>query len=134
MATLCAHCGESFEAERKSARFCGPTCRKRASRVTGARSSTAPPPPGQDLPASDFEIATRAELERLGKADSMLGLQVLIVARRMSNGTETGSALATLSKEHSRLMAALTAGEKSADPVDEVGRRREEKRARATAR
>lgn len=64
----------------------------------------------------------------------MLGQQVLIVARRMSNGTETGSALATLSKEHSRLMTVLGSSEKAADPVDEVSRRREEKRARATAR
>ena len=83
---------------------------------------------------SVFESATREVLERLNQADSMLGQQVLIIARRMSNGAETGSALATLSKEHSRLMAVLGAGEKQADPVDEVRRRREEKLARATAR
>jgi hypothetical protein len=80
-----------------------------------------------------FEQATRDVLDGLGQLDSMLGQQVLIVARRMSNGTETGAALATLSKEHSRLMAALGAGEKQVDPVDEIARRREEKRERARA-
>jgi hypothetical protein len=82
---------------------------------------------------SDFVLLTRQELTQLGRLDTMLGQQVLIVARRMSNGAETGSALATLSKEHSRLMAALGAGGKQADPVDEVTRRREDKRARATS-
>lgn len=85
---------------------------------------------------SVFEVATRLELEKVGKADSMLGQQVLIVARRMSSGAETGSALATLSKEHSRLMGALgvlAAGAKNVDPVDEVSKRRAEKRARATS-
>lgn len=65
--------------------------------------------------------------------DTMLGQQVLIIARRMSSSEETGSALATLSKEHSRLMAVLGAEAQTVDPVDEVGRRREEKRARATS-
>lgn len=134
-------CGTVFDAKRASAKTCSAKCRKRASRA-----GWSPPPrevtlvPAADLPepprapeASMFEIATRTELEKLGVADSMLGQQVLIVARRMSNGTETGSALATLSKEHSRLMGALGAGGKQVDPVDEVARRRGEKLARATA-
>lgn len=92
----------------------------------------APKLPAEPTPESAFEVATRRELELLNKLDSMVGQQVLIVARRMSNGTETGSAMATLSKEHSRLMTALGSSQKHADPVDEVSRRRAEKRARAT--
>jgi hypothetical protein len=96
--------------------------------VPEAPERESPPPP-----TSAFEEATRLELERVGQADSMLGQQVLIVARRMSSGAETGSALSTLSKEHSRLMGALGAGQKKTNPLDEIARRREEKLARATA-
>ncbi|GAA2516742.1 hypothetical protein [Winogradskya humida] len=131
-------CGVVFQAQRSTARFHSPACRKRASRAPQQEVAPQPATADDRVPAapagSDFEVATRRELDRLGQVDTMLGLQVLIVARRMSAGTETGSALATLSKEHSRLMSALGAAEKQADPVDQVGKRREEKRARATAR
>jgi hypothetical protein len=141
-------CGKVFEAQRRSARFASSTCRKRASRqpklrspaqkpsvgrITPVELEPAPPPEEVPEPDSDFVALTREELRQLGRLETMLGQQVLIVARRMSSGAETGSALATLSKEHSRLMAALGAGGKQADPVDEVKRRRDEKRARATA-
>lgn len=92
-----------------------------------------PAPTFEDPAEPDFVALTREELRQLGRLDTMLGQQVLIVARRMSSGAETGSALATLSKEHSRLMAALSAGSKQTDPVDEVSRRRDEKRARAAS-
>jgi hypothetical protein len=142
-------CGKVFEGQRRSARFASATCRKRASRAPKDPAARPKRPAGKATPAaretpaktpkaapvSKFEVATRQELDKIGQADSMLGQQVLIVARRMSSGAETGSALATLSKEHSRLMATLGAGAKAqVDPVDEVSRRREEKRARATAR
>jgi len=144
-------CGKVFEAQRSSARFASATCRKRAHRApkdpsvpkSGRRArkkptpkvrAAEPAPEVQKPPAlSDFEVATRRALEQAGQLDSMLGQQVLIVARRMSSGAETGSALATLSKEHSQLMAALGASGKQSDPVDEIGRRRDAKRARATA-
>lgn len=140
-------CGKVFEGQRRSARFASATCRKRASRapkqsagqVVGTREPRAEVAGTPTLfaepespPTSEFEAATRRELAAVGQADSMLGQQVLIVARRMSSGAETGSALATLSKEHSRLMGVLGAGARHVDPVDEVSRRREEKRARAT--
>lgn len=123
-------CGVKFDAQRSTAKYHSPACRKAASRTPKRRPDRKSKSPGP----SDFEVATREELERVGKADSMLGQQVLIVARRMASGAETGSALSTLSKEHSRLMAALGAGAKHADPVDEVGRRRDKKFASATAR
>jgi hypothetical protein len=136
-------CGGVFQAKNASAKTCSAKCRKRASRIGWVAppreiSAAAPvvaeePAPPPEHIASVFELATREELERLGQTESMLGQQVLIIARRMAGGTETGSALATLSKEHSRLMSTLGAGKKQVDPVDEVSRRREEKLARATA-
>lgn len=73
---------------------------------------------------------TAKELEKLDKLDTMLGQQVLAIARGIVRGS--GSELATLSKEHSRLMAAIAAGESvTSDPLDAVGGSIEEKRARA---
>lgn len=63
--------------------------------------------------ASGLVAATESELARLGAKDTMLGFQVLIIARGMAKGE--GSELATLSKEHSRLMANIAAGNTVAD-------------------
>jgi len=146
-------CGVVFEAQRSTAKYHSPTCRKRAQRAPAnpvkparkaaakrpaakkpsTRSSTPPAPK-----ESAFEKATRLELERLKKVDSMLGQQALVIAKRMANGTENGSAVVTLSKEHSRLMAELGSKQGAAvDPVqaarDEVARKREQIAARQAA-
>lgn len=63
--------------------------------------------------AEGLVSATIAELERLNSLETMLGQQVLIIARGMARGE--GSELATLSKEHSRLMANIAAGNTVAD-------------------
>lgn len=77
-----------------------------------------------------FVSATTAVLTDLGKLDTMLGQQVLIIARGMARGS--GSELATLSKEHSRLMAEIESGKTiAADPVEEAAAKRAEKLARA---
>lgn len=72
--------------------------------------------PTEDTPnpfAEGLVSATIAELERLNSLETMLGQQVLIIARGMAAGE--GSELATLSKEHSRLMANIAAGNTVAD-------------------
>ena len=109
----CISCERTFESPRKR-KTCSDVCKKRAQRA-GAPSGNA------------LEKATLAELERLGKVDSMLGQQALVIARRMGDRAETGSAVATLSREHSRLMAAVAAGVSVADPVDEARASRERK-------
>lgn len=83
--------------------------------------------------AEGLVSATQAELRKLDSLDTMLGQQVLIIARGMARGQ--GSELATLSKEHSRLMANIAAGNTVAeDPVadaDEAVRRKRERAAKA---
>jgi len=127
----CAQCTTEFEARRATAKFCSSTCRSRANRApaAAANASTKGKKPGSA--ASDFEAATRKELVRLNKLDSMLGQQALVVARRLANGAETGSAVATLSKEHSRLMGLLSGKAGAGDEIDEVARKRDEKATRA---
>lgn len=92
-----------------------------------------------DEPADEPEVnpfaeglvsATTAELTRLNSLETMLGQQVLIIARGMAAGE--GSELATLSKEHSRLMANIAAGNTVADdPVADADESMKRKLARA---
>lgn len=80
--------------------------------------------------AEGLVSATMAELRRHDSLETMLGQQVLIIARGMARGE--GSELATLSKEHSRLMANIAAGKSVADdPVADADAAVEAKRARA---
>lgn len=125
--TVTCPCGTAFEAERRTAKYCSPTCRSRARRGTVKR-------PKDAAGESDFERLTRAELDELGKVDTLLGQQVLIVARRMARGGETGAAVVSLSKEHSRLMAELRRdGGEGDDPVTAARKRARAKRGLSVA-
>ena len=80
--------------------------------------------------AEGLVSATTAELRKFGALETMLGQQVLIIARGMARGE--GSELATLSKEHSRLMANIAAGNSVAeDPVADADEAVAKKRERA---
>lgn len=83
--------------------------------------------------AEGLVSATQAELRKLDSLDTMLGQQVLIIARGMARGQ--GSELATLSKEHSRLMANIAAGNTVAeDPLadaDDAVRKKLERASKA---
>lgn len=70
-------------------------------------------------------------LQQIKKLDSVIGQQCLVIARRMESGAETGSAIASLSKELSRVMATAEGTGVVEDPLDEIARRRAEKEARA---
>lgn len=123
LSVTCAVCGKRFEAVRADAKYCGGTCRSRASRAQLPDRSVS----------TSFAEMTRQELVRMGKLDSMLGQQVLVLAARMEARSETTAGVVSASKEHTRLMALLRAEPDSGDLVDEVARRRDEKRARASA-
>lgn len=100
-----------------------------------ARASLRPPEKDFeyiDVDAMESELIqqTAQELNRLGKLHTMLGAQALAIARGIVRGS--GSELATLSKEHSRLMAAVADGQSvTSDPLDAAGDAVEEKRRRA---
>lgn len=73
--------------------------------------------------------STRAELERLGKTDTVLGHQAIVLAERMASTKDTGSAIAAVSRELDRVMLRLAAGAASAeDQLASARRRRDEKR------
>ena len=125
MQTECAGCGADFEAKRKTARYCSPSCQKR-----GKRSSDAAA--GGPKVHEAFVAATVAELERIGKQDTVMGRQVVIIAERMVSHFSTGTEVSNLSKEHSRLMGLLSRGAAAADPVDELRNRRDRKTRQAS--
>lgn len=84
-----------------------------------------PAPPPEPPEPSAFEKATLIELEALKATDTMLGQQALAVARRVAGDSESGAAVASLSREHSRLMEQIAVRAKEQrDPVE---------RARSTA-
>lgn len=147
MHATCAGCGRGFEAQRKTARYCGSNCRVRAHRGTVAPIRAADPPdstppavaeprsPDPDPEGVDQELvaAARRELVAAGRLDSVLGQQALQLAARMcSAAPETGSAFAALSRELRAVMAeAVSDGEAQDDPVNDIDARRARKAAGA---
>lgn len=92
MEKTCEVCGETFEAERPSARFCGPTCRSRAHRrqteeraVEQLTEALTPVRQGSDQPLSEQEeqeirdgfgftpSEQRSQAERQATADRIVG-------------------------------------------------------------
>jgi hypothetical protein len=132
-------CGERFEAKRPSAKYCSDRCRKRAQRSPGATGTivalgVAQRPPDQPEKAGEpgsLETAARAELEAVGRADTVAGAVVLALARRLdaASPAETGAAFAALAKElRAALVAAVAGAERAADPIDELRAHAERKR------
>jgi hypothetical protein len=124
MRTLsCKTCGAQFQATRSDARYCSTRCRVRAHR--GTRVTAIPPVMVDELVAS-----VQSELAELGLVESAVGQQAITMA------TLLGSAMsghASISRELSRLMDEAKAGAvRQADPLEELRKRRERRRASAS--
>lgn len=132
----CDVCSREYVAERPNSRFCSATCRKRNQRTPGADvvAMPKPPPPAPEParpPRLPLTTATGAELEAAGRLDTVIGQQAMVLARRIDGAAalETGSAVASLSREFRAVMAEALAGVRAAaDPVDELRARRDSKR------
>ncbi|WP_439030228.1 hypothetical protein [Gordonia terrae] len=146
MTKTCESCGEPFEAARRTARFCGATCRKRASRAGGPaapregrqeRTTAAPAATVAndiDTGSDDLVSSLITELEACGERSTLLGQQAIAVARRIVSPRETGASVATLSRELRTVMGQIRRKGETADVVDEVAERRDAKlRAAASA-
>lgn len=134
MIKTCAHCGTAFEARTARARYCGSTCRARASEKAKRDGATPSPaampvaPVQSAASAGGLVEAVRRELEAAQRLDSFLGQQALGLAARIEAGGDTGSAVAALSKELRAVMdAALADAPKAADALDELSERRRRK-------
>lgn len=134
----CDVCSREYVAQRRSSRFCSDTCRKRNLRRPGVDEvadvveiPAAPAPEPARPPRLALTATTAAELEAAGRLETVLGQQAMVLARRIDGAAalETGSAVASLSREFRAVMAEALAGVRAAaDPVDELRARRDSKR------
>ena len=133
----CGSCGRPYEAKRASSRFCGPSCRQRASRASAAglpaRVSTLN---DESAPPSALEVVTARELEAVGRLESVAGQLAMELARRVASPHETGAAVAALARQLGATMTAALAGvaPAAADPLDEIRARRDRKRSAGLGR
>lgn len=138
MELKCAQCGRPFVGKRSTAKFCSTRCRTAATRAR--QTGTAPvapvalvtpptPPADEDAPAAESGIveAAREELEQAGVLNTPLGQAAMLLAQRLTNPFETGSAIASLAKQWQAQHEAALNSVKRADQMDEVTRRRDEK-------
>jgi hypothetical protein len=132
-------CTVEFEPKRSTARFCGPTCRQRASRARAAAAESVEADVEQGKNDHPLVKAVRDELASADAENTFSGQLALQLARKLTNPEE--KAATALSKELRTVMAAALAGRTpepggdddgdEAEPEDEVTRAR---RARDEAR
>jgi hypothetical protein len=136
----CVGCGKPFFTSSPRKRSCSSTCRSRLSRGGAPADAPAkvlqfePRPTVPDVPPPPDEpplvTATRTELEKVGKLDTALGQQALVLASEMVAGGQSGSAVAALSKRLGDVMASLVPPPKGKpDALDELAGRRLKKAA-----
>lgn len=122
MRKVCEGCGEEFEAKRRSAKYCGATCRQRAHRRPAKLVAvpTAPEPPREPQTTwtdDGLAEATRRSLEKAGRLGTELGAAAMLLARRLDKVAfdETGGGVASLMKEYRATLAEATKDVETAD-------------------
>lgn len=127
----CDACKKPYEAKRSTSRFCSAACRNRAKRSGNVRE--LPVPPSEDGPIVD---AARAELDALGATATLAGQRALHLAKLLQSHTaDSGSSKAALDRQLAAAMVDARGGATRVDdPLDEVARKRDLKRAAAGGR
>jgi hypothetical protein len=124
----CDVCQIPYQARRASSRFCSARCRQRAQRSpsTSWRAPVAAIVKPGDVAEGYLTGATLAELEAADMVTSSLGQLALLLARRLDTLTmDTGSSIAALVREHrATLNAAVGAGTRAVDPLDQLAMQR----------
>lgn len=133
----CDECGKTYSTKSVKSKYCGPGCRSRVSRRPGnipahlghkaldsvadngkPAASSAPPPPEYDSLADQI----KASLDQAQAMNTISGMAALRIAQQIDRGGDSGSAVATLTKELSRLVveAKAEAAPRIKDAVDDV--------------
>lgn len=131
----CEHCGTPFEAKRSTAKFCTP-----AHGVAHRRqSSAATSPAAEPTPGPQSGVASRVirDLEKAGVLDTFDGQCAVSLALAIDKGEESASVRASGIKALREAMQLALAGSQPAPtpaaapatPQDEVGARRDARRA-----
>ena len=121
--TQCHQCGTEFRASKSTARFCSARCRVAAHRAAskpGASVVTlASRRKAEEVVASVGSIEDAVKLELGAMVSTTLGQQALLLARRLDWGSEpSGSAVASLSKQLTDVMARALAQAAASDETD----------------
>jgi len=128
----CDSCGSPYEAQRASSKYCGTACRMRASRSGGVTPLAAAPLEQADEPTESARTvaAVRLELEAVEQSASALGAMALALAARIDSGRETGSAMATITRElRLTLYEARAAGRHASSIAEKLGDQLAQRRA-----
>lgn len=129
MQRTCDICPNVYEAKRASSRYCSETCRKRAQRA-GLNKSRKPKP--KQSAVAGVVAATLARVQAAGVEDSEAAQAALVLAARIDAGADSGASIAAMVKQlHATMAVAMENAVAAEDPIDELRRRREARRAGA---
>lgn len=110
---------------------CSPVRKSNAAR-TPHKARELPAPIVPEVPVGSLLTATRARLEALGLLDDPSGVAAMALAQRVDAGADSGASMAALVRQHAASMADAAGHAAVADdPLDELARRRDEKRGSA---
>lgn len=127
MKRKCDSCGKAYEAKTARSKFCGPTCRVRASRGAVVVALN-PPSQDTDQPKADaagIAPAVARQLEEAKRLDTPLGQAALTLARRIDSSRDTGAAMASMTRElRATLADALQGVAQEGNRVDDLRARR----------
>lgn len=128
----CLACGVKLENATVRRKYCGDRCKRRYHR--GARAGGRSEPKREERSGvRSVAAATLIELQEAARLHTALGQAALALAHRLDAGEGTDQGAASLAKQLQQTLEAATADVAVADdPLDELTRRREEKRRAAT--
>jgi hypothetical protein len=131
----CDSCGVEYEAKTARSRFHSATCRVRASRGVviemPAASRTSTTTTGSASPAVQLTGvlgATYRELEAAERIETAYGQAAMVLARRIDAGRDTGSAMATMTRQLRETLAeALKGARREGSKLDELTAKRQQR-------
>ena len=135
MTRECDQCGKSFEAKRSTAKYCGSTCRARRAtgkppvRMASSAAVTSLPRPDADERGA-VAAAMLVMLTDCSRESTPLGVLALHLAATIDDPMTQANAKAALAKSLRETLAEAVKGADVPDnPVDELRRKRDLKRA-----
>jgi len=114
----CAVCGERYTAQNSRSTYCSDRCRKRNQRSGATTVTSLEPKPGP------LVTVTARHLSLANALDTPAGQLALLLAWAMESPYESGSGVAALSKELTRVMQIIEGEQVTRDPLDELQARR----------
>ena len=134
MERSCDSCGGAYMPNRPHQRFCSAKCRVRASRgavVPTVAPTSLPRPSSGEAP---LLAAVRAELVEAERLESAMGWAAMGLAERLVSGVDTGSAVASLTRElRSTLEAAMVGAKVASSQAEQMRDELAERRRRRSA-